>query len=153
MSNTYEVRVPDISGLQIGDVILEFTGGTGNVNDRRASDARWTVTTTSADCVSGRTLDGRVKVLHDTASNILVERAAPATQPLPPGKWVQIGPNMWMKADPERHAAIPWTVHKPATNAISDWPHDCPRCGRAESAYLGLNAYDCKHGCFARGKS
>lgn len=32
---------------------------------------------------------------------------------------------------------------------IPDWPKDCPRCGRANSAVLLALTWDCKYGCFA----
>lgn len=38
-----------------------------------------------------------------------------------------------------------------ASKPVADWPLSCPKCKRAASAYLGLNSYDCKHGCFKAG--
>lgn len=39
--------------------------------------------------------------------------------------------------------------HAPASR-IPDWPLQCTRCGRPESAVLLFSSYDCRHGCFRR---
>lgn len=44
-----------------------------------------------------------------------------------------------------------WGVNLPyqaQPKRIKEWPHDCPRCNRREAAYLGLNQYECRYGCY-----
>lgn len=122
-----QVRVPKTEDLLVGDVVLEFTIG-GNVNDRRPPND-WVVTAVESTLVRGADKQGRGKLMffESEATDWLVERS--------------------------EHAGLYQTRPVNGTfkvPTIEDWPLSCPKCGKAKSAYLGLNSYDCRWGCYAR---
>jgi hypothetical protein len=123
-----KVLVRDLaaSSLQPGDVVKGFYTDVG-WHDR--SKGSWVVTSVdSSGQVFGHDPNGRARRLSG-AWGFTVERDATVF------------------ASPVYTGTFPVADAAPR---VKDWPLPCPKCGRADSAYLGLNDYDCKHGCYAQ---
>lgn len=125
---TVQVEIK-ISDVQVGDVLVGLVPSNGGANIIWGQPTPYTVV---AGNQPPRGTTAGIQWWKDAYGNglyksFLALRELVTTQPLYQGTF----------------PVTPATPKK-----VKDWPLDCPRCHRRESAYLGMNQYDCKHGCY-----
>jgi hypothetical protein len=62
------------------------------------------------------------------------------------GFWAEVARAGYMRGPPELYQ-LRDQLRGPSRK-VADWPKQCPKCGRAESAVLLFSSWDCRHGCF-----
>ena len=119
-----------VEALQVGDIILGFETSQGVWKDR-TGDASWTITSVcNGVYIVGETKLGEEKTLFwSSARRYKIDRP-----------WAYVAATM---------SVVNATANfgQPA-KTIPNWPISCPRCGKAASAVLLFQGYDCRHGCY-----